>query len=60
DVEEREEEEVPLRRKRSAYRRARTEFSTPAFEPFQAPLSADPSVTADKGKAHMPDLDIPA
>ncbi|GJR16456.1 hypothetical protein Tco_0799108 [Tanacetum coccineum] len=26
DVEEREEEEVPLRRKRSAYRRARTEF----------------------------------
>ncbi|GKB94426.1 hypothetical protein Tco_0980563 [Tanacetum coccineum] len=36
DVEEREEEEVPLRRKRSAYRRARTEFSTPAFEQFQA------------------------
>ncbi|GKC72897.1 hypothetical protein Tco_1118780 [Tanacetum coccineum] len=34
DVEEREEEEVPLRRKRSAYRRdrARTEFTTPAFE----------------------------
>ncbi|GJV31084.1 retrovirus-related pol polyprotein from transposon TNT 1-94 [Tanacetum coccineum] len=40
DVEEREEEEVPLRRKRSAYRRARTEFSTPAFEQFQATLSA--------------------
>ncbi|GJT50125.1 hypothetical protein Tco_0976282 [Tanacetum coccineum] len=39
DVEEREEEEVPLRRKRSAYRRARTEFSTPAFEQFQANLS---------------------
>ncbi|GJX93041.1 hypothetical protein Tco_0347627 [Tanacetum coccineum] len=55
DVEEREEEEVPLRRKRSAYRRARTAFSTPAFEPFQAHLSAGPSVTADKGKAPMPD-----
>ncbi|GJR57466.1 hypothetical protein Tco_1499628 [Tanacetum coccineum] len=72
DVEEREEEEVPLRRKRSAYRHARTEFSTPAFEQFQAKLSADglphtavsesagPSVAADKGKAPMPDLDIPA
>ncbi|GKA75095.1 hypothetical protein Tco_0781473 [Tanacetum coccineum] len=71
-VEEREEEEVPLRRKRSAYRRARTEFSTPAFEQFQANLSAGglphtavsesagPFVTADKGKAPMPDLDIPA
>ncbi|GJW09758.1 putative ribonuclease H-like domain-containing protein [Tanacetum coccineum] len=32
DVEERAEEEVPLRRKRSAYRRTRTEFSTPPFE----------------------------
>ncbi|GKA88570.1 hypothetical protein Tco_0810334 [Tanacetum coccineum] len=60
NVEEREEEEVPLRRKRSAYRRARTEFSTPAFEQFQAHLSAGPSVAADKGKAPMPDLDIPA
>ncbi|GKG40467.1 hypothetical protein Tco_0467244, partial [Tanacetum coccineum] len=61
NMEEREEEEVPLRRKRSAYRRARTAFSTPAFEPFQAPLSTDgPSVAADKGKAPMPDLDIPA
>ncbi|GJU79468.1 hypothetical protein Tco_1281833 [Tanacetum coccineum] len=72
DVEEREEEEVPLRRKRTVYRRARTEFNTPAFEQFQAPLSADvlphtavsesagPSVAADKGKAPMPDLDIPA
>ncbi|GJU64252.1 putative ribonuclease H-like domain-containing protein [Tanacetum coccineum] len=40
DVEEREEEEVPLRRKRSAYRRARTEFSTPAFEQFHINLSA--------------------
>ncbi|GKD54184.1 hypothetical protein Tco_1287571, partial [Tanacetum coccineum] len=60
DVEEREEEEVPLRRKRSAYRRARTEFSTPAFEQFQAHFSAGPSVAADKGKAPMPDLDIPA
>ncbi|GKA84090.1 hypothetical protein Tco_0805685 [Tanacetum coccineum] len=71
DVEEREEEEVPLRRKRSAYRRARTEFSTPAFEQFQANLSAGvlphtavpepagPSVAADKGKLPMPDLDIP-
>ncbi|GJU36494.1 hypothetical protein Tco_1184848, partial [Tanacetum coccineum] len=72
DVEEHEEEEVPLRCKRSAYRRARTEFSTPAFEQFQANLSAGglphtavsesagPSVAADKGKAPMPDLDIPA
>ncbi|GKB51478.1 hypothetical protein Tco_0902231, partial [Tanacetum coccineum] len=60
NVEEREEEEVPLRRKRSAYRRARTAFSTPAFDPFQAHLSAGPSVTADKGKAPMPNLDIPA
>ncbi|GJT74953.1 hypothetical protein Tco_1041678 [Tanacetum coccineum] len=72
DVEEREEEEVPLRRKMSAFRRARTEFSTPAFEQFQANLSAGglpqtvvsesagPSVAADKGKAPMPDLDIPA
>ncbi|GJW87919.1 hypothetical protein Tco_0163259, partial [Tanacetum coccineum] len=42
DVEEREEEEVPLRRKRSASRRA------------------GPSVAADKGKAPMPNLDIPA
>ncbi|GKA89582.1 hypothetical protein Tco_0811394, partial [Tanacetum coccineum] len=72
DVEEREEEEVPLRRKRSVYRRARTEFNTPAFEQFHAPLSADvlpqpavsdsagPSIVADKGKAPMPELDIPA
>ncbi|GKG24190.1 hypothetical protein Tco_0392226, partial [Tanacetum coccineum] len=52
DVEEREEEEVPLRRKRSAYRCARTEFSTS--------LPAGPSIAADKGKAPMPDLDIPA
>ncbi|GJX08449.1 hypothetical protein Tco_0196381 [Tanacetum coccineum] len=72
DMEEREEEEVPLRRKRSVYRRARTEFNTPAFEQFHAPLSADvlpqpavsdsagPSIVADKGKAPMPELDIPA
>ncbi|GJY18730.1 hypothetical protein Tco_0390221 [Tanacetum coccineum] len=72
DVEEQAEEEVPLRRKRSAYRRARTEFSTPVFEQFHANLSAGvlphtvvtepagPSVAADKGKAPMPDLDIPA
>ncbi|GKC30986.1 hypothetical protein Tco_1038280, partial [Tanacetum coccineum] len=71
-MEEREEEEVPLRRKRSVYRRAWTEFHTPAFEQFHAPLSADvlpqtavsdsagPSVVADKGKAPMPELDIPA
>ncbi|GKC61784.1 hypothetical protein Tco_1089382, partial [Tanacetum coccineum] len=51
---------------------ARTEFHTPAFEQFHAPLSADvlpqtavsdsagPSVVADKGKAPMPELDIPA
>ncbi|GJR59762.1 hypothetical protein Tco_1501924 [Tanacetum coccineum] len=72
DMEDREEEEVPLRRKRSVYRRARTEFHTPAFEQFHTPLSADvlsptavlesadPSVVAAKGKAPMPDLDIPA
>ncbi|GKA63984.1 hypothetical protein Tco_0763590, partial [Tanacetum coccineum] len=72
EVEEREEEEVPFRRKRTVYQRARTEFNTPAFEQFQAPLSADvlpqaavsesagPSVAADKGKAPMPELDIPA
>ncbi|GJZ61852.1 hypothetical protein Tco_0617989, partial [Tanacetum coccineum] len=72
DMEEREEEEVPLRHKRSVYRRARTEFHTPAFEQFKTPLSADvlsqaavsasagPSVVADKGKAPMPELDIPA
>ncbi|GJQ91538.1 hypothetical protein Tco_0002677 [Tanacetum coccineum] len=72
DMEEREEEEVPLRRKRSVYRRARTEFNTSAFAQFHAPLSADvlpqaaisesagPSVAADKGKAPMPELDIPA
>ncbi|GJR55718.1 hypothetical protein Tco_1406239 [Tanacetum coccineum] len=68
DMEEREEEEVPLRRKRSVYRRARTEFNTLAFEQFQTPLSADvlsqaavsesagPSVAADKGKAPMPEM----
>ncbi|GJR08890.1 hypothetical protein Tco_0791542 [Tanacetum coccineum] len=72
DIEEREEEEVPLRRKRSVHRRARTEFNTSAFAQFHAPLSADvltqaaisesagPSVAADKGKAPMPELDIPA
>ncbi|GJW59944.1 hypothetical protein Tco_0109279 [Tanacetum coccineum] len=71
-MEEREEEEVPLRRKRSVYRRARTEFHTSAFAQFHAPLSTDvlpqadisesagPSVGADKGKAPMPDLEIPA
>ncbi|GJU05576.1 hypothetical protein Tco_1122006 [Tanacetum coccineum] len=70
-MEEREEEEVPLRRKRSVYRRARTEFNTSAFAQFHAPLSADvlpqaaisesagPSAAADKGKAPMPELDIP-
>ncbi|GJR39175.1 hypothetical protein Tco_1214859 [Tanacetum coccineum] len=72
DMEEREEEEVPLRRKRSVYRRARTEFHTQAFAQFHAPRSTDvlphadisesagPSVGADKGKAPMPDLEIPA
>ncbi|GJT19529.1 hypothetical protein Tco_0878235 [Tanacetum coccineum] len=49
DVEEREEEEVPLRRTRSAFRRARTTVDEPA----------GPSVPADKGKAPMHDLDIP-
>ncbi|GJR36122.1 hypothetical protein Tco_1211806 [Tanacetum coccineum] len=43
DVEEREEEEVPLRRKRSAFRRARTAVAEPA----------GPSVAADKGKAPL-------
>ncbi|GJS53130.1 hypothetical protein Tco_0626492 [Tanacetum coccineum] len=71
-MEEREEGEVPLRRKRSVSRRARTEFHTSAFAQFHAPLSTDvlpqadisesagPSVGADKGKAPMPDLEIPA
>ncbi|GJR77856.1 hypothetical protein Tco_0090221 [Tanacetum coccineum] len=57
DVEEREEEEVPLRCKRSAYHRAMTAFSTPAFvHPEPAGLSG----AADKGKAPLPELDIPA
>ncbi|GJY78327.1 putative ribonuclease H-like domain-containing protein [Tanacetum coccineum] len=72
DIEEREEEEVPLRRKRSVHRRARTEFNTSAFAQFPATLSAavlfqaavsasaGPPVGADKGKAPMPDLEIPA
>ncbi|GJU49925.1 hypothetical protein Tco_1219480 [Tanacetum coccineum] len=63
---------VPLRRKRLVHRRARTEFNTSAFTQFHAPLSADvlsqaavsasagPSGVADKGKAPMPELDIPA
>ncbi|GKG59627.1 hypothetical protein Tco_0607255, partial [Tanacetum coccineum] len=50
DIEAREEEEVPLRLKRSIHRRARTEITA----------SAGPSVGADKGKAPMPDLEIPA
>ncbi|GJW39203.1 hypothetical protein Tco_0065048 [Tanacetum coccineum] len=70
-MEEREEEEVPLRRKRSVHRRARTEFNTSAFARFPVTLSADvlpqaaisepagPSVGVDKGNAPMPDLDIP-
>ncbi|GJU65159.1 hypothetical protein Tco_1246994 [Tanacetum coccineum] len=47
DMEEREEEEVPLRRKRSGYRRARTEFYTPAFAQFHAPRSTDVLPQAD-------------
>nr|GEV94333.1 ribonuclease H-like domain, reverse transcriptase, RNA-dependent DNA polymerase [Tanacetum cinerariifolium] len=43
-MEEQEEMEVHLTRKRSTYRRARTQFHTPIFT----------------GKAPMPDLDIPA
>ncbi|GJW78388.1 xylulose kinase-1 [Tanacetum coccineum] len=65
-------EEVPLRRKRSAYRRGQTSFTTLAFEQFRANTSAgvlphtavpEPaglSVAADKGKAPLPELDIPA
>ncbi|GJV98451.1 xylulose kinase-1 [Tanacetum coccineum] len=72
DIEEREEEEVPLRRKRSVHRRTRTELNTSAFAQFHAPRSTDvlphadisesagPPVGADKGKAPMPDLEIPA
>ncbi|GJW92662.1 hypothetical protein Tco_0170215 [Tanacetum coccineum] len=64
DVEEREEEEVPLRRKRSVYRRARTEFqanlSASVLPHTAVPEPASLSVAADKGKAPMPDLDIPA
>ncbi|GJR81640.1 hypothetical protein Tco_0152425 [Tanacetum coccineum] len=47
DIEEREEEEVPLRRKRSVHRRARTEFYTPAFAQFHAPRSTDVLPHAD-------------
>nr|GEY58306.1 hypothetical protein [Tanacetum cinerariifolium] len=80
-MEEQEEMEVPLTRKRSTYRRARTQFYTTAFARFRpttstgvpfpivvpepaalyvAPDTAGPLVPADKGKAPMPDLDIPA
>nr|GFB02939.1 hypothetical protein [Tanacetum cinerariifolium] len=80
-MEEQEEMEVPLTRKQSTYRRARTQFHTPAFTRFRSTIStgvpsltvvpepaasyvaldtAGPSVPADKGKAPMPDLDIPA
>nr|GFC24585.1 hypothetical protein [Tanacetum cinerariifolium] len=80
-MEEQEEMEVPLTRKRSTYRRARTQFHTTAFARFRpttsigvpsptvfpepaalyvSPDTAGPSVPADKGKAPMPDLDIPA
>ncbi|GJV31027.1 hypothetical protein Tco_1391427, partial [Tanacetum coccineum] len=47
DIEEREEAEVPLRRKRSVRRRARTEFYTPAFAQFHAPRSTDVLPHAD-------------
>ncbi|GJU64651.1 putative ribonuclease H-like domain-containing protein [Tanacetum coccineum] len=58
--------------KRSAYRMQDRVFHSSLFEQFQANLSAGvlphtvvpepagPSVAADKGKAPMPDLDIPA
>nr|GEW24561.1 hypothetical protein [Tanacetum cinerariifolium] len=80
-MEEQEEMEVSLTRKRSTYRRARTQFHTTAFARFRsttstgvpsptvvpepaasyvAPDTAGPSIPADKGKAPMPDLDIPA
>ncbi|GKG48290.1 hypothetical protein Tco_0510175, partial [Tanacetum coccineum] len=52
-MEEREEEEVPLRRKRSVYRRARTEFNTSAFAQFHAPLSTVPTSAAmDSAGSH--------
>ncbi|GJX81220.1 putative ribonuclease H-like domain-containing protein [Tanacetum coccineum] len=72
DIVGRARKEVPLRRKRSVHRRARTEFYTQAFAQFHAPRSTDvlphadisesagPSVGTDKGKAPMPDLEIPA
>ncbi|GJU87935.1 hypothetical protein Tco_1300358 [Tanacetum coccineum] len=68
----RKEEEVPLRRKRSFIDRARQSFNTLTFAQFHTPLSADvlphaaisesagPSTAADKGKAPMLELDIPA
>nr|GFA05992.1 hypothetical protein [Tanacetum cinerariifolium] len=80
-MEEQEEMEVPLTRKRSTYGRARTQFYTPAFARFRSTISTGvlsptvvpepaasyvaldtvgPSVPADKGKALMPDLEIPA
>ncbi|GJS79618.1 hypothetical protein Tco_0729499 [Tanacetum coccineum] len=72
DVDDEKRKEVPLRRKRSAYRRARTEFSTLAFEQFQATLSAGvlphtavtepagPSVALYSGKRLLCLFDIPA
>ncbi|GJZ19721.1 putative reverse transcriptase domain-containing protein, partial [Tanacetum coccineum] len=54
DIEEREEEEVPLRRKRSVHRRARTEFYTPAFAQFHAPRSTDVLPHADISESAGP------
>ncbi|GJZ84981.1 hypothetical protein Tco_0650320, partial [Tanacetum coccineum] len=63
DVEEREEVEVPLRCKRSAYRRASEQFqanlSAGVLPHTAVPEPAGPFVAAAKGKVPMPDLDIP-
>ncbi|GJU73026.1 hypothetical protein Tco_1264431 [Tanacetum coccineum] len=54
DIEAREEEEVPLRRKRSIHRRARTEFNTSAFAQFHAPHSSDVLPHADISESAGP------
>ncbi|GJU75555.1 hypothetical protein Tco_1272625 [Tanacetum coccineum] len=48
------EAEVPLRRKRSVRRRARTEFYTPAFAQFHAPRSTDVLPHADISESAGP------
>ncbi|GJW67189.1 hypothetical protein Tco_0121613 [Tanacetum coccineum] len=50
---------VPLWIWRNAWREFQTPLSADVLSPAAVSESADPSVVADKGKAQMPDLDIP-